>query len=410
MPPLFLAGSALRIVSRARVCEERNALVNLLDRYIFKSVLFACAGAVGVFAFIVIVPNFMRDLLAYVLAGQLSPWLSAKLVLLLLPFAITFALPMGMLTGVLITLGRLSADSEITAMRAAGLGVSRIARPVLVLAALGVALGLYFNFDSMPRARVTYHRDLAAAVSANPLSIIVPKTFVRQFTGYVVYVGDKEGTALHDVWIWELDAERRVKRLVRAESGRLAYDEASNSLIPTLINVKTSERNTQNPEDFSESPYSPSAEKVENIRLPLDRFFGHGNNVRMKQEWLTYDQLQAERARLAAEPVPADPAEARQAAQARMKLEMIYQDKFNTALAVLSLALIGIPLGIKVSRRETSANFAVALGLTLTYYLMTVAVKVLDRHPEYRPDLLLWAPNVILLAFGLWLFTRIEKR
>jgi lipopolysaccharide export system permease protein len=69
-----------------------------------------------------------------------------------------------------------------------------------------------------------------------------------------------------------------------------------------------------------------------------------------------------------------------------------------------------VPLGIKVSRRETSANFAIAVALTLTYYVMTLAVKVLDRHPEYRPDLLLWVPNIILLTLGICLLTRIDKK
>src|SRR6185312_7223271 len=147
------------------LCDEPHHLrVTLLDRYIFKSMLFTCAAAVGLFAFIVIVPNIARDLLAYVLSGQLTLGSFAKLVLLLFPFAITYALPMGMLTGVLLTLGRLSADSEITAMRAAGLGLARIARPVIFLAALGVALGLYFNLDSMPRARVEYHRELGTII------------------------------------------------------------------------------------------------------------------------------------------------------------------------------------------------------------------------------------------------------
>ncbi|MCX6945574.1 MAG: LptF/LptG family permease [Opitutales bacterium] len=93
-----------------------------------------------------------------------------------------------------------------------------------------------------------------------------------------------------------------------------------------------------------------------------------------------------------------------------MKLELIFHDKLNTALAVFSLALLGVPLGIKVSRRETSANFGVALLLTLGYYLLTVAVKALDRHPEYRPDLLLWAPNLVILVLGIWLFTRIDRK
>ena len=163
--------------------------MNLLDRYIFKSVFFTCMAAVGLFTFIVVVPNVAKDLLPYVLGGQLPGSMFARLVLLLLPYAITYALPMGMLTGVLLTLGRLSADSEITAMRAAGVSMTRVTRPVLLLAALGAIVALYFNFESMPKTRVEYHRAFAAAVKSNPLSIIVPKTFVRDFPGYVVYVG-----------------------------------------------------------------------------------------------------------------------------------------------------------------------------------------------------------------------------
>lgn len=380
--------------------------MNLLDRHLFKSVLFSCAAAVGLFAFIVIVPNIVRDLLGYVLAGQIGAAVFAQLVFLLLPFAITFALPMGLLTGVLLTLGRLSADSEITAMRAAGLGIARLARPVLVLAALGAALGLWFNFDAMPRARVEYHRALADAVRANPLALLVPRTFIRDFPGAVIYVGDKQGAVLRDVWLWELDAEHRVRRLVRAESGRIDYDEEKNELVPVLFRAKTEERPAKNPEDFSESPLAPSAERFAEVRLPLDRFFGHGG-VRVRPDWLTYAQLRAERARLAALTPP--PGQETQFARDRLKLALVFHDKWNTALAVLSLACIGVPLGIRVSRRETSANFAVALLLTLGYYLLTVAVKSLDRHPEYRPDLLLWLPNLLALATGLWLFRRVEK-
>ena len=150
--------------------------MNLLDRYIFKSVLFACAAAVGLFAFIVIVPNVARDLLNHMLAGQLPALTAAKLILLLVPIALVYALPMGILTGVLLTLGRLSADSEVTAMRAAGLSLTRLARPILVLAALSMAVALYFNFDSMPRARVAYESSFAAAIRTNPMNFIVPKT------------------------------------------------------------------------------------------------------------------------------------------------------------------------------------------------------------------------------------------
>ena len=93
-----------------------------------------------------------------------------------------------------------------------------------------------------------------------------------------------------------------------------------------------------------------------------------------------------------------------------MKVRLTVQDKINTALAVFSFALIGVPLGIKVSRRETSANLGVAVLLGLGYYLMTVMVGWLDRHPEYRPDLLFWLPNAILIGLRIWLFTRIDRQ
>lgn len=384
--------------------------VNLIDRYIFKSVLATCAAAVGLFAFIVIVPNIARDLLPHVLAGLIPATTFVKLVILLLPFAITFALPMGMLTGVLLTLGRLSADSEITALRAAGLSIGRVTRPVVLLALLGVVVGLYFNFESMPRARVQYHQMLAATIRSNPLSLIIPKTFIREFQGFVVYVGEKHGGVMRDFWLWELDQDRRVKRTVRAESGRFDYDEATNSLVLTLTQAQVEMRPEKQPENFSDSPMIATFEQSEPFRLSLDRYFGRASGARVRREWMTYSELGAERAKVAGQPLPTDKAERKLAVRERMKLELVYQDKFNTALAVLSLALVGVPLGIKVSRRETSANFAVAVGLTLAYYLMTVAVKVLDRHPEYRPDLLLWAPNLLLLALGIWLMTRIEKR
>jgi len=382
--------------------------LNVLDRHIFVSVLATCAAAVGLFSFIVALPNVVRELLGPLLTEQISFETFARLVGLLFPFAISYALPMGILTGVLLTLGRLSADSEITAMRACGISVPRIARPVFLLAALCTAAAFYVNFESMPWARVQYHKEFAAAIRANPLRIIVPKTFIRDFSGCVLYVGEKEGPVLRDIWLWELDDQLRVRRLIRAEGGRLDYDEATNSLVPTLVQMKIEERDAANPEDFSKSPRAPSIGRAEEVRISLDRYFGR-DLERMKDDWLTYDQLRAKQALLAAAPPP-PPERSKEHARERMKVDLIVQEKFNLSLAVFSFALVGVPLGIKVSRRETSANLGLALVLVLGYYLVTVVVKWLDRHPEYRPDLLLWVPNILFIALGVWLFSRIDRK
>lgn len=382
--------------------------MNLLDRHIFKSVLLSCLAAVGLFAFVVALANFIRDLLGPFLAGQLDLLMLLRLLLLLLPYVVVYALPAGILTGVLLTLGRLSADSEVTAMRAAGIGLARVARPVFVLGALGAALALYSNFESMPWARVQYHREFADAIRTNPLSFLVPKTFIRDFKGIVVYVGDRApgSTILRDVWIWKLDGKSRVTEFIRAESGRVDYDESANSLIVHLVRAKGEQRTEDSPEDFSKSPRAPSVSQWQEIRLPLGSMLGQ-NIFHVKPEWLRFGQLQQRRAELAQQPV--ELGQQKEASIAQMKLAMIVSEKANLSVAVFAFAFVAVPLGIKVSRRETSANLGIAVALVLGYYFLLTMVKWLDRHPEYRPDLLLWAPNVLFLAFGGWLLRRVER-
>lgn len=381
--------------------------MNLLDRHIFKSVFGTCATAVALFAFVVALPHIVRELLNPLLVGQFELTTFARLVALLFPFAVSLALPMGILTGVLLTLGRLSADSEITAMRAAGISLGRIACPIFVLAVFCSVGALYINLESAPWARAQYHREFAEAVRTNPLGIIVPKTFIREFRGTVLYVGAKDGPLLHDIWLWSLDDQSRVRRLVRAESGRLDYDEATNSLVPTLLRAKIEERDAANPEDFSKSPKSASFERLEEWRIPLDRYLGR-NLVRIKPEWFTLRELRIAQARHAAQPPPPDAPG--QHAREQMRFALIVQEKINLSLAVFSFALLGVPLGIKISRRETSANLGLALLLALGFYVLTVAFKGLDKYPACRPDLLIWLPNLLCLGLGLWLFRRIERK
>jgi lipopolysaccharide export system permease protein len=381
--------------------------VNLLDRYLFRSVLGSCLAAVGLFAFVLILGNAIRDLLGYVLAGQLPLKVFAELLLLLVPFVTSYALPMGMLTGVLLTLGRLSADSEITAMRAAGLSVWRIARPVVLLGVLGTVLGLYMNFEAMPRARTQYQRELAETVRSNPLSFVVPRTFIRDFSDRVIYVGDKQGNVLSEVWVWELDAQQRVQYVIRAASGRIDYDTEDNALLITLRQAQVETRSPAQPEDFSKPPLVGTFDKTEEVRLPLDSIFAR-TTVRQKLKWMTFSQLRAEETRLANLEVP--PAQAAEHARTQMKVKLTVQEKLQNALAMLSFALIGIPLGIRVSRRETSANLGVAVALSLGYYFLTVMVNWLDRQPAYRPDLLFWLPNVLFLLIAWRLFRRIGRQ
>lgn len=379
--------------------------MKLIHRHIFWNVVLTCAGSVGLFSFVLLVGRALKELLGYVLAGQLDFFTVGRLLALMAPYMVTFALPMGVLTGVLLVLGRMSSDREIIAIRASGVSVAGISAPIFFFALLGVAAGIFINFEYMPRSQTLYQRELANAIRADPLSLIIPKTFTREFTGLIIHVGAKDGTKLTDIWVWELDAEKRVRRAARAQSGDVAYDEAGNKLVLRLRELLVEQRDDKDPEDFANVRAAAAMEEA-TFDLPLDKVTG-GRTVRTKLKWMTFGELMGEWRRLERrDPAITDADRKRQ----QMRVQVTIHEKFATAFAVLSFAVIAIPLGIKVSRKETSANLGVALLLVIGYYLGTIFAGLADGRPELRPDLLMWLPNLGFQALGAWMFYKVDRQ
>lgn len=379
--------------------------MNLLHRYILKSVALASLMAVSLFAFVLLIGNALRDVVGLVADGQLGAGLFVRLLLLLVPYVVAFALPLGILTGVLLVLGRLSAQREITAMRSAGLSLFQIASPIVFLAIAGIAFSVVVNFYYAPAARTQYRQDLQQAIRQNPLNFIVEKTFVRHFPGYVIYVGEKEGDRLEDVWLWELDDRRRVRHFIRAQSGGVTFDTESESLFLTLEEGSVERRSESDPEDVRNLGAAPGFGQWA-IRLPLGEILGR-RTVNRKLSMMTFNEVLNERHRLR-EALREEPGERHEAAL--MRVQMSIQERFANAYAILSLAMIAIPLGITIQRKETSANLGIALALALTFYLLMVTIGWFERMPHLRPDLLMWVPNILFQAFGIWLFFRSERR
>lgn len=372
--------------------------MNLLQRHIFKSVLFTCLVTAGVFAFVLIVGTAFRDLLGYLLAGQLTPEVFTKLILLMIPSVGIHALPIGMLTGVLLVLGRMSAQQEVTAMRAAGLGLGFIARPILLIAAAGVVLSLGLNFYYMPQARTVSRSILSDVVRKNPLSIIVEKTFIRDFPGIVIYAGKKNGGELGDVWLWRLDKDKRVTEFMRAKTGHIDYDVETNVMKVVLKDTFSDRRDPDHLEVFSNTDLAAPMGEVP-VEVSLNSIFGQRVLTR-KPNLFTLDELLARQDQL--ERTAAPLAE-------RMKVAVALNEKAADSFTILIFALVAIPLGIKVSRKETLANLGVALLIALSYYFINVMVGWLGGFPELRPDWWIWFSPVLFAAVGIWLYRRVER-
>jgi len=370
-------------------------MFKILHRYIFISVAGSAAIAMLFIGFIFGAANMLRDVLGY----RLPLWIFLQLCWYIAQYVAMYAVPAGLLLGVLLVFGRLSADNEITAMRTSGRSILQIARPVFALAILGVAGSLYINFYLMPRSRVEYHLVFDKAVNETARNFIVPKTFIRDLRGAVIYFDSNEGALYRNLWIWHLDKQQRVTRVIHADSARCEFDNAAGTItiLPAICTIE--ERGAGDPEQPIQHGAILKIEGDQKFAYPLGGVFKQ-RDMSNKIQWLTLPQLLARKRQLAA--ANADPV-------AQLKVAFIIQEKLASALAALSFVLVAIPLGVRTQRKESSANLGLAALLVVAYYIASQAISWLDKRPDLHPEILIWLPNIVFIAAGLWLMRRVEQ-
>jgi len=380
-------------------------MLNLLHRHVLKEVLASTALAMGLFVFVLLLGNAMRDIAELVAAGKLDLMVFLKLMGLLIPYVAAYALPLGVLTGTLMALGRLSSQQEITAMKSAGISLYQIASPVLVISFIGMIAGVVVNLHYAPQSRLAYKHLMVRAISENPIGFIEERRFIREFPGYVIYMGDRDGPVMKDFWIWELDDEKRVKLFLRAKEGEINFDKTDNALVLTLRDGTAEQRDDSGSEGLADEPMRSLFFGELPIELPMGKIFGEKSQRQARIKEMTFSQLMVKRDLALAEETEA----AEGISKNRMKVQMHMQKSFAMAFSVFSLAIFGVPLAIQVGRKESYANLAIALIIAMTYYFLIIAVSWLEGARALRPDLLIWLPNLIFQAVGFYLIQRANR-
>ncbi|MCC5808035.1 MAG: LptF/LptG family permease [Opitutales bacterium] len=382
--------------------------MNLIQRHIFASLSVACLGGVLLFVFVLLTGNAMRDIAGMLADGRISFAFFFQLLVLLVPYAVSFAMPLGVLIGILILVGRLSANRELTALKASGVSLWSVAAPILLFSLMATMLAVWINAWYAPSARASYRDSLSDLVRTDPLRFIIPRAFIHDFPGYVLYVGEKDGDLMREFWLWELDAERRAVKLVRAESGAFRYEIERDALILTLRNGFTELRDERDPDNLTGVPPTVMFQST-SVLLPLDRLLGRAHQP-LKTSWMSLDRLREQRERLRLEiEHETDAAAGRVIAEELAETQFYISRNIAMAFSIFSLALVGVPLGIKASRSETYVNVSLALALALGYYLAIVLIGWLDRSPSARADILVWIPNFVCQALGIVLLLRAAR-
>lgn len=379
-------------------------MLNLLHRHVFKEIFVAITLAMGLFIFVLLTGNALRDIVGLVAAGKLEALTFFKLIGLLIPYVAAYALPLGMLTGTLIALGRLSSQREITAMKSAGLSLYQIAAPVFLIAFIGMVLSILVNLHFAPTAKVASRAMLTSAITENPVDFIEEKRFIDEFPGLVFYMGEKEGQTMKDFWIWVLDENHQVKEFLRAVSGELRFDREANELILRVYNATAELRQAGDLENFGGGDAMRTAFFEEtDFALPMDEVFGERKSKRLKMKYMTFEQLMQARA-AAKENEGQNGIEG--ISKERMKVQVQLQKNCAMAFSTFSLALFGVPLAIQVGRKETYANLAIALVIAMSYYFLMIVATWFEDNPAIRPDLLIWLPNIFFQSLGVYMIYR----
>ena len=357
-----------------------------------------------VFTCLLLLGNVLKEILPFLIQGHARASLVAEAVVLLIPFVWVFALPMGLLTATLLVFGRFSADQELTAARASGISLISLIMPILLLSLFCCLLSGWFSMDLGPRSRVKY-LGLKTELLADLANFQLPEgRFMNISSNYIFYAEKNTAGKLQNVVVISVDQNSYVE----APFGNVEFNRTNEQITLNLFQARIVETPTNGENNilslgkFSVPVNINSVKNQKSKPRFSDMTFSElRDQLRQLQQWMpetvSTNQSQAlEQARK----VPEDVVE---------QVRVIMQRQLALAFAPFGFALLGIPLGIRVQRRETNIGVAIALMLVMLYYGFVVLAGQLSGRPECYPHLIVWAPNLIFQATGALLLWRANR-
>ena len=359
--------------------------MRILDRYIVREVFRHALLGLVVFTFVFFVPQLVRLMELFVRhSGSGSQIL--RLFLCIFPSVLTFTVPMAILVGVLLGLGRMSADSEIIALTALGIGRRRILLPVGVLAMAGTAVTLATTLWLGPMALRSFRKIETNLLTSQISFQVQPRVFDERFPRLVLYVNDvsASGTQWHGVFLAEAGGESG-SRLTLAESAIVIAQPQQGKLELHLQGGSTHEFSREEPDHYSVTDFGQSDWPIEVSGLVSAQARQLSNPERSFRA-LLHESGPGWR-------------------EARVELHR----RLAFPVACCVFALVAVPLGAQPRRGGRAAGSLIAVVVIASYYLLFVMGAGMARKGNISPAAGIWAANVLLAILGLALLPRMEQ-
>ena len=382
-----------------------------LHKYLTGQVLASLLLTTAVFTFVLLLGNVIKEILPLLINGQVRLGLVMKAIGLLIPFVWVFALPMGLLTATLLVFGRFSAEQELTAARASGVSLLSLVTPILLFSLFCCVVSAWFNMDLGPRSRVEY-KQLRFELLNGLENVQLPEGQpIYDFPGYILYVEKNRGGDLENVRIFMPGNETNANTFIKASHGRLETDKPNKKIVLYLFDAQSVRLGTR-------TVITSTPQLKYNFDLNTATNRPGKPSISDMTFWQLRNELRDLERRIGLPPEAAFTSDelrgqAREIAKQRNDLTEPILVKMNRQIAFsfacFGFTLVGIPLGIRVHRRETNIGVAIALALVLVYYSFIILGESLSARPEFAPHLILWVPNFIFQAVGAVLLWRANR-
>jgi len=364
--------------------------LRIFTRYILSEVLAHALIGGALFTFVIFMPN-LSPILDLVVRESATLGSIGRIFLFSIPNTFTVTVPMAVLVGILLGLSRLAADSEITAMRACGIGVWSFVRVVSVIAIAGSALSLFIALYVAPRSTAALLK-LENSIKTSQASFeIQPRVFYEDFKNYVLYVQDVRAAAgasqWHRVFLADL-SDAADPKITTAESATVVNG-GDNTLRMRLRDGTEHDTSTADPNQYTVSTFAESDVPLA-ISAQEETRIGRADKPILAMR-------DSELYRLSRLPGG--------------KLYAIELNKrFAFPASCLVLMLVGVPLGMSSRRGGKSAGFVVTILLVFLYYFLSSTGIALARQNKLSPPVGVWSVNVLFAVFGLLLLGQLSRR
>jgi LPS export ABC transporter permease LptG/LPS export ABC transporter permease LptF len=363
-----------------------------LDGYIISEILGPLALGFLVYTFILLI-RFLFTSAEMIIRRGLPSAIVGRLLLLTLPNIVVLTLPMSLLFGILIAVGRLSSDSELIAMRSSGISLLALYRPILLLSAFFTLLNTLLMVYALPWGNHALQGLRLQIMTQTVSQQVQPRIFYEEWEGKVVYVfevppGEKRWKG---VFLAESLPTSQNNQVTIADWGEVRVDPSGEKVVLRLYNAIRHKVDMNAPDKYEVSRHK-------RLDLILDDQFTSEQKAKMEVSKGVRELTLRELRDLRADPATTP--------EQRNLSEVEIHKKFSIPTACMVFGLFALPLGINNRRGGKASGFALSIGVIMLYYVLLNNGEEAARFGRIPGWVGMWAPNIILAIGGLFLLVR----